>query len=154
MIVTSDHGESLFDEGFLGHGYALNDAQTRVPFVAQGLPLVLPQPFGQVDVRQAIWNALAAPSSADARPDFSHPATTPVFQYLGSVDQPREIGRLELQGGRTLYDFRADRAQAAGESAWIRPDQLTERPSASFLALVRNWEAMMLARSRRSPAQE
>ena len=70
VIVTSDHGESLFDEGFLGHGYALNDAQTRVPFVTRGLPLVLPQPFGQVEVRQAIWNALASPAPVDPRPDF------------------------------------------------------------------------------------
>ncbi|MEO7275220.1 MAG: sulfatase-like hydrolase/transferase, partial [Vicinamibacterales bacterium] len=68
VIVTSDHGESLFDEGFLGHGYALNDAQTRVPFVTQGLPLQLPQPFGQVDVRQAIWNALAAAPPVSVRP--------------------------------------------------------------------------------------
>jgi hypothetical protein len=154
VIVTSDHGESLFDEGFLGHGYALNDAQTRVPFVTQGLPLQLPQPFGQVEVRQAIWNALAGPSPADARPDFSRTATAPVFQYLGSVDQPREIGRREPQGGRTLYDFRADRAQSASEPAWVRPDRLTDRASASFLALVRNWEAMMLARAGTSPAQE
>src|SRR6185295_20331887 len=55
VIVLSDHGESLFDEGFLGHGYALNEAQTRVPFVAEGLPLSLAQPFGHAGVRQAIW---------------------------------------------------------------------------------------------------
>ena len=30
VVVLSDHGESLFEEGFLGHGYALNDAQTRI----------------------------------------------------------------------------------------------------------------------------
>lgn len=146
VIVTSDHGESLFDEGFLGHGYALNDAQTRVPFVAQGLPLVLPEPFGQVEVRQAIWNALAAPAPADPRPDFSRHATGSVFQYLGSIDRPREIGRLEPDGRRTLYDFRADRVQPAGEHAWTRPDRLTEPAAGAFLALVRNWEAMMLAR--------
>ena len=154
VIVTSDHGESLFDEGFLGHGYALNDAQTRVPFVAQGLPLVLPQPFGQAEVRQAIWDALATPASPDSRPDFSGHATSPVFQYLGSIDRPREIGSLAPDGGRTLYDFRADRVQDAGQPAWVKPDRLTSRASAPFLALVRNWEAMMLARARPAPAQE
>ena len=154
VIVTSDHGESLFDEGFLGHGYALNDAQTRVPFVAQGLPLVLAQPFGQVEVRQAIWNALSAPSSQQSRPDFSRHATGAVFQYLGSVDRPREIGQLEPDGRRTLYDFRDDRVQPAGEHVWLRPDRLTEPASGAFLALVRNWEAMMLARSRTPPASE
>ena len=38
VIVTGDHGESLFEHGFLGHGYALNDVQTRVPLVVANLP--------------------------------------------------------------------------------------------------------------------
>ena len=33
MIVTSDHGEALFEDGVLGHGLALDEAQTRVPLV-------------------------------------------------------------------------------------------------------------------------
>ena len=51
--MLADHGESLFDEGFLGHGYALNDAQTRIPLIVSGLPLRLVEPFGQVDLRDA-----------------------------------------------------------------------------------------------------
>ena len=43
---------------------------------------------------------------------------------------------------------------SAGEHAWTRPDRLTEPASGAFLALVRNWEAMMLARSRTPPASE
>src|SRR5690606_14408514 len=54
VIVTSDHGESLFDEGFLGHGYALNDVQTRIPLVVRGLPMEIREPFGQVDLRDAL----------------------------------------------------------------------------------------------------
>jgi hypothetical protein len=146
VIVTSDHGESLFDEGFLGHGYALNDAQTQVPFVVEHLPLVLPQPFAQVDVRQAIWDALASVPDVDPRPDFSRPATTATFQYLGSIDRPREIGVLDGIG-RTVYDFRNDRVQLPG-AGWQRPDRLSEAGSASFLALVRRWERMMVARTR------
>ena len=33
--IRADHGESLFDEGLLGHGYALNDMQTRIPVVME-----------------------------------------------------------------------------------------------------------------------
>jgi Sulfatase len=154
VVVTSDHGESLFDEGFLGHGYALNDAQTRIPFVVEGLPLVLPGPFAQSDVRQAIWDALARAPVVDPRPDFSRAATAAVFQYLGSVDRPREIGLLDTTG-RTLYDFRNDRVQLPGAAEWQRPDRLTGAGSASFLALVRRWERMMVARARApAPAAE
>jgi arylsulfatase A-like enzyme len=147
VIVTSDHGESLFDEGFLGHGYALNEAQTRVPFVAEGLPLALPQPFGHADVRRAIWNALARTPESAPRPDFSQVSTSPVFQYLGSVDRPREIGALD-GSGRLAYDFRSDRVQAPGRTDWQRRDSLSETDAASFLTLVRRWEAMMVARAR------
>jgi hypothetical protein len=148
--VTSDHGESLFDEGFLGHGYALNDAQTRVPFVAARLPLVLPQPFAQADVRQAIWDALARLPDGEARPDFSRTATAAVFQYLGSVDRPREIGLLD-PNGRTVYDFRSNRIRLPGAGGWQRPDRLTGAEAGSFLGLVRRWEGMMVARARAAP---
>ena len=150
IIVTSDHGESLFDEGFLGHGYALNDAQTRVPFVAAHLPLVLAQPCAQAELRQAIWDALARVPDGDPRPDFSRVTAGAVFQYLGSVDRPREIGLLST-AGRTLYDFREDRVQVPGSAGWQRPDRLSGGDSASFLGLVQLWERMMIARAR-SPA--
>ncbi|MGH2900650.1 MAG: sulfatase-like hydrolase/transferase, partial [Solirubrobacteraceae bacterium] len=36
VIVTSDHGEALFEDGVLGHGLALDVTQTRVPLVISG----------------------------------------------------------------------------------------------------------------------
>ena len=48
VVVTSDHGESLFEEGFLGHGYALNDAQSRIPLIVTGLPLVAGSPWDRL----------------------------------------------------------------------------------------------------------
>jgi hypothetical protein len=147
VIITSDHGESLFDEGFLGHGYALNEAQTRVPFVTEGLALSLPQPFGHAEVRQAIWDALARTPETTPRPDFGQVSANPVFQYLGSVDRPREIGAVDANG-RLAYDFRSDRVQLPGRTDWQRRERLSDTDSASFLALVRRWEAMMVARAR------
>jgi hypothetical protein len=68
VIVTADHGESLFDEGFLGHGYALNDVQTRIPLIVRRLPLEIAEPFGQVDLRSAIGKALSRSDRQDAMP--------------------------------------------------------------------------------------
>lgn len=36
LIVTSDHGESFLEHGWLGHGSYLYEEQTRVPFVMTG----------------------------------------------------------------------------------------------------------------------
>jgi hypothetical protein len=146
VIVTSDHGESLFDGGFLGHGYALNDAQTRVPFVAARLPLVLRQPFAQAAVRDAIWDALARVPEGTPRPDFTQPATTPSFQYLGDVNVPREIGFVG-RTGRTLYDFREGSVQLPG-SSWERADRLKPDGTRAYLGLVRFWESMMVTRAK------
>ena len=59
VVVLADHGESLFDEGFLGHGYALNEAQTQIPLVVSNLPMVIRQPFAQADLRGQLRLALS-----------------------------------------------------------------------------------------------
>ena len=33
ILVLGDHGESLFDDGHLGHGFSLNEIQTRIPLI-------------------------------------------------------------------------------------------------------------------------
>ena len=144
VIATADHGESLFDQGFLGHGYALDDAQTRIPLVVSGLPFTIEEPFGQVDLRDALGRALSAPSF-DAAPRVTAVPGKRVFQYLGRIDRPRQIA-FSTNGSRTIYDFRTHRIQIAGGS-WQRPTALTEGDAAAFRELVQTWERMILARA-------
>jgi hypothetical protein len=144
VIVTADHGESLFDEGFLGHGYALNDAQTRIPFIVTGLPLVVDEPFGQVELRDAIGTALAASPTTES-PRVRWPGGKKVFQYLGNIERPRQIA-FAAPGGRTLYDFRIGKVRIA-ERAWQRPGDLDAESARQFLELLHFWERVVLARS-------
>jgi glucan phosphoethanolaminetransferase (alkaline phosphatase superfamily) len=143
IIVLADHGESLFDEGFLGHGYALNDAQTRIPVVASGLPLRLTEPFGQVDLRDAVREALAAwtPESRPARLRDEHKK---VFQYLGTVDRPAQIALTGL-GAQVAYDFRSRRALVA-DGTWRHLADLDPEDANRVVDLVRYWERIRLAR--------
>ncbi len=145
VIVLADHGESLFDEGFLGHGYALNDAQTRIPLVAANLPLELEEPFGQAGLRDALDAALKRPALDGARPRIVSASGTRVFQYLGVIDRPAQIAFQE-PGGRIIVDMRERRALVDG-AAWQRLDELDDAARARALDLVHTWEAMMLARS-------
>ncbi len=127
VVVFSDHGESLFDQGFLGHGYALNDAQTRIPLIVSGLPVTVVEPFGQTDLRDAIRAAMTADDPRRAATVVRDPARA-VFQYLGSIDRPAQIGHVTL-GGRALYDFRTRRAQIEG-GGWSALEALPEPQAA------------------------
>ena len=152
VIVTADHGESLFDEGFLGHGYALNDVQTRVPLIVANLPVVIDQPFGQVDLRDALGAALRVPSDGGASPRLHTSSDRSVFQYLGTVSRPRQIAFLRSDG-RIIYDFRTRRVQFRS-GTWQRPDDLRGADRAQFLDLIQTWERMVLARRAAAAGQE
>jgi len=141
IVVISDHGESLFDAGFLGHGYALNVAQTRVPLVVAGLPMRIQTPFGEAALRDAINDALAGGLPMSTRPIVESGAGVRVFQYLGPLDTPGEIGWLTSTGQFT-YDFRTNRV-GLWESS-VKPDALIGEPRAAFTDLIHFWESVQL----------
>jgi hypothetical protein len=94
VVVTADHGESLFDDGFLGHGHMLNSQQTHIPLVLNRPSMGLERPVGLQDVRALLLNAAGAKLGGD------DPASAqPVFQFIGSIDKPIYIGFVE-RGGR------------------------------------------------------
>lgn len=144
VIAFGDHGESLFEEGFLGHGYALNDAQTRTVCIATNLGIELPSLLGQVDVRDAIWTALGP------RPATPPPPSPPqVFQYVGTVTAPRQIALVTTEG-RTTIDLMLGRVRFPGGS-WEDPSRLSPTRRESFLSLVTLWESMLWARRTTPP---
>jgi hypothetical protein len=148
VIVMADHGESLFDEGFLGHGYALNDVQTRIPLVVANLAMTVVEPFGQADLRGAIRSALRAPEAAGRQPLRRAEPDRRLFQYLGDLARPRQIAFL-LDQGRLIYDFRTARVLVPG-GTWVAPSELDRPWQDAFVRLIRHWEALTLARERES----
>lgn len=140
-IVLADHGESLFDEGFLGHGYAINDVQTRIPLIVSGVTLHTCAPIGQADVRAALTSALALEPAAEGTPAL--PCASPrVFQYLGSIDRPRQIAFTDGES-RVWWDFRARRGRVAG-GPWLPERDLSTADRERVLAVVHFWERLRL----------
>ncbi|MDT9599037.1 sulfatase-like hydrolase/transferase [Sphingosinicella rhizophila] len=92
LVVTADHGESLFDDDFLGHGHVINRQQTQVPLIIAAPGAAVSAPVGLDDYRTMILRLLGAEGVAE-RP------AGPVFQYIGDLDAPTEIGMVE-KGGR------------------------------------------------------
>lgn len=94
LVVTADHGESLFDDAFLGHGHVINRQQTAIPLVINR-PGVAPQrPVGLSDYRRILLRALGA--------DVGQAKPRPVFQHIGGLDWPAVIGMVEPDGRRTV----------------------------------------------------
>ena len=133
IVVTADHGESLFDDGFLGHGHMLNDEQTRIPFILSAPGIPMPDAVGLDDMRAIILAAAGAAVPA--------PAGGPVFQYLGSLDRPGAIGMVDGAGRRTAFDFFQEAFWSSGSGRWTRladlPAGSAERRAAD--ALIGEW---------------
>jgi hypothetical protein len=145
VIVAADHGESLFDDGVLGHGVGLTDVQTRIPLIVANLPITIEEPIGQAGLRDAIGLALAAPPAGHALPVLREVPDAAVFQYLGILDRPGQIAftRADRQ---LIFDFRSGLVRPEGSAEWRDPNVLGEADARAFLHLVRTWERMRLAR--------
>ncbi|MEA3041922.1 MAG: hypothetical protein QOC65_1411 [Sphingomonadales bacterium] len=140
VIIVSDHGEQLFENGFIGHGQLLNRIQTQVPLVINRPNLAIPRPFGHADLRGLILRLAGAQlPEAPARD---------VFQYVGMLDTPSSIALVQADGGRTILDL--ETGEVSGPAA-PRPVPYRELDPSSALGrraerLVRSWEAERWAR--------
>lgn len=83
LLVTADHGESLFDDAFLGHGHVINRQQTQIPLILSKPGLKIPKPIGLADYRSLILRSLGA-RVPERR--------GPVFQHVSRLGAPAAIG--------------------------------------------------------------
>ena len=101
ILVTGDHGEALFERGFLGHGHVLDREQTRVPLILSDPRLRVAGPVGLADYRGIVLRGL----SGDAPPP---PPRASVFQYIGTIDRPAVVGIVEPGGVWTTLDLETE----------------------------------------------
>ena len=100
ILVTGDHGEALFERGFLGHGHVLDREQTRVPLILSDRALRVAGPVGLADYRGIVLRGL----SGDGPP----PARASVFQYIGTIDRPAVVGIVEPGAVWTTLDLETE----------------------------------------------
>ncbi len=143
VVITADHGESLFDDGFLGHGHMLNSQQTRIPFILSDKGLDLERPIGLADMRTIILRA------AGAR--LPEPASRGVLQYLGTLDRPGQIGLIHPDGRQTLFNLYREAVWTSASGQWTRyrdlAPQSPERLEAD--ALIDEWARQRWLRRQR-----
>jgi hypothetical protein len=84
LIVSGDHGEELFEGGFLGHGHVINHEQFATLLVANRPGMMPAGPIGLADYR----TILSAAIRGQAPPSIS----VPPFLHIGPLDTPTAIG--------------------------------------------------------------
>ncbi|WP_339688984.1 sulfatase-like hydrolase/transferase [uncultured Parasphingorhabdus sp.] len=102
VVVTGDHGEDLFEEGFLGHGHNINIRQNGTFLVTNRLGVAANGPIGMSDYRAIILSLLK-----DEKPDI--PAK-PVLMTVGDLERPTQIGIAE--GASNITSLRLDTGEA------------------------------------------
>jgi hypothetical protein len=98
VVVTADHGQAFYENRMLGHGQALDDAQTRVPLVVRGIGSELRGLFGLSDLRGAIgrWTDGVPAAASDS----------PLLQWVGEISRARRVG-LRTAASATHAELRA-----------------------------------------------
>jgi phosphoglycerol transferase MdoB-like AlkP superfamily enzyme len=138
IVILGDHGESLFDDGFLGHGHAINDTQTKIPLISNDPTIVADEPFGQVDVAEmTVRSALGLTNQWTNKDKI-------VFQLVGSLSQPTLIAHVKQDGVRTLFDFRSEQVFFSELNSWKPYKKVLLDPlyKDRVINLLHEWESL------------
>jgi hypothetical protein len=143
VVVTGDHGESLFDDGLLGHGHQLNDVQTRTLLVTNRPLPGLDGLLGQTDLAGVLLRGIGA-RVVDADTGAVLPQAPPrhVFQYVGHLDQPLAIGLVDHDGERVVFNMGARKVYFGTLQTWLPLAKLSAHPreAAKVTRLITAWE--------------
>jgi hypothetical protein len=134
ILVLGDHGEELFEHGYLGHGtdlsYEQNSMAGKLIQAAWTPPAV---PVGLSDVPTVIYNSLLTRSSEAA------PLPTEVLAFAGTPARPEQLGMFSASG-LLKYEFNKDR--------WLEQNGLGRhfRPAAPSRHMIHLWESFVASR--------
>ena len=140
ILILGDHGESLFDDGFLGHGHALNEIQTRIPLIINRPGLSIEQAVGQVDVAQLLVEIATDRFDPSRWQDVEQAQ----FQLIGSLDTPQLVGQVSWDEIRTILDVRTRKVFFNDLESWrsfdaALKDESTEQRTRE---LIDQWESL------------
>jgi hypothetical protein len=100
ILVVGDHGEELFDNGYLGHGVSLSyDSYATLGKLVNSGWKAPTGPIGVSDVSTIFYDSLLRD------PHTELPLDPEVLCYVGYADKPQQIA-LASPAGLTRYDFK------------------------------------------------
>ena len=141
IVVTADHGESMYERGYLGHGQDLGVAQTRVPLIVWGIGGEWPEPFGLSELRGQIQRNLPERGAGEVpRPRVVQPAGRELFQFGAELVRPRLLAMRRVDSA-LHYDLLRGELLYEGSDRRLTPE-VPEDERARFATLIWTWEAL------------
>jgi phosphoglycerol transferase MdoB-like AlkP superfamily enzyme len=122
IMIVSDHGESLFDDNFLGHGHALNETQTRIPLVINQPGINVRSTIGLVDMGELLLRLATDRYDNSEFGDLKRPQ----LQFVGSLKIPQLVGTVSAGEVRTILDIRTREVFFSDLSLWKDFDEAWE----------------------------
>lgn len=117
FIVSGDHGEELFENNHLGHGFFLSDIQTHIPLILNDPNFQMTQPVGHSDIKNIIIsNAL---NHSDKMQNVWLEKRKSVFQYIGTLNNPAKISFRYPSKKQIILDMRNMLVRPIGQDNWI-----------------------------------
>ncbi|WP_394752594.1 LTA synthase family protein [Crenothrix sp.] len=139
LVILGDHGESLFDDGFLGHGHVINDFQTKIPLIINDPNIAIDNdPVGQTDVAELMIRSALGEKAA---PTIKNKT---VFQLVGNLSHPIMCAHIANKGVRTVFDFRSEMFYFSDLSVWktYQDTLLDAHIKDRAINLLREWESL------------
>lgn len=130
IVFLGDHGEELFDEGFLGHGHNINKEQLQIPLVLSAPGLDFTAPIGLSDVSRWLFQYIE-PSDHIAR-KYGHC----VFMHTGYLASPAQIGQV-CKGQPNMQSYTIIFDEFRGAASTDNIDTLKR-------TLIHKWERILL----------
>ena len=122
LLVLGDHGEELFDHGYLGHGIHLSFEQYAPLCKLVNSRWTPPRdPIAISEVGNLMYNALLRPGNSPAL------FRREVLSHSGPVETPEEIGLLSAEGLIKYHFSRRAWSRQSGYGAAISPAQPSDR---------------------------
>ena len=142
LLVTGDHGEALFEDGFLGHGHVIDRAQYAT-FLVTNRPLGgVRAPIAISDYRGIVLDLLAGtPVIPPRHPPFMHIGELQAPSAIALADGRHGIVSLRLDSGETCFARARKRCQS-----W---DRLEGSDKAAAEAVVARWGSERWAATKR-----
>jgi len=138
IVVVGDHGESLFDDGFLGHGHYINDSQLRIPLVFSMPGIQIRSPVGLIDLYEILVEIYGLPKG----PTKSLDPSNCVFHYVGQLVRPSTFGHSCKGGERVVFNMKDGLVQFDKADNWMRMEAIeaSSELNKRLLNLFRHWE--------------
>jgi glucan phosphoethanolaminetransferase (alkaline phosphatase superfamily) len=143
FVVSGDHGESLFEDGILGHGVKITDTQMHTLLVANRR---LPEFASLLGGTQLADSLLKGIGGSYVVPPVPLPASgVSVIHYIGDLKAPAELGYTYADGRRLVLDNRLGEVRL---SQMQKPVKVSELPVAGqtyreLSRLIAEWRALV-----------